>query len=47
MKGGGSRVLRRAVANRMVSFYPDKRKIKQPLIPKETAYCTILERPFG
>ena len=47
MKGGGSRVLRRAVANRMVSFYPNKRKIEQPLIPKETAYCTILEGPYG
>jgi hypothetical protein len=38
MKGGGGHVLRRAVANRLVSFYPNKRKIEQPLIPKETAY---------
>ena len=38
MKGGGHRVLRRAVANRMVSFYPNKRKIEQPLIRQEAAY---------
>ena len=35
MKGGVNRVFRRTVANRLVSFYPDKRKIEQPLIPKE------------
>jgi hypothetical protein len=38
MKGGENRVLRRAVANRLVSFYPDKRKIEQPLIRQEAAY---------
>ena len=32
MKGGGNRVSRRAVANRMVSFYPDKRKIERLII---------------
>ena len=47
MKGGGSRVLRRAVANRLVSFCPDKRKIEQPLMPKEIAYCTTLEGRYG
>jgi hypothetical protein len=37
MKGGGNRVLRRAVANRLVSINPDK-KIEQPLIRQEAAY---------
>ena len=38
MKGGGNRVLRGAVAYRMVSFNPDKGKIEQPLIRQEAAY---------
>jgi hypothetical protein len=38
MKGGGNRVLHRAVANRMVSFYPVKRKIEQLLKCQEAAY---------
>ena len=47
MKGGGSRVLRRAVAHRLVSFFFFLRKIEQPLIPKEIAYCTTLEGRYG
>ena len=38
MKGGGNRVFRRAVANRLVSFYPVKRKIDQLSTCQEAAY---------
>ena len=47
MKGGGNRVLRRAVAHRLVSHYPDKRNIEQFLACQEAAYCTILEGRYG
>ena len=43
MKGGGNRVLRRAVAHRLVSHYPDKRKIEQPLIHQEVRLLNYIK----
>ena len=38
MKGGVNRILQRAVANHLVSFYPNKRKIELLLKCQEAAY---------